>query len=442
MEIDNGRYRFIRRLGSGGTGIVYQAADTVLGRTVAVKALHPSISLELLRHEGRSLAQVSHPNIVALHDLVEWEGQPYLVMEYVDGCTLEEWVATRGPFGMETALALLRQVATAIDSAHHQGVLHCDLKPANILLTTAGGLKLADFTLARQEIRGGYDGINGSSAGFAAPEQLLQTELSPRTDVYALGALLAWMVASATGSALTPSIQRVIARACANNPADRFASVAEFAAALPDADVHLTHITAPSILAGLTRVAAVAPERNSPASEAPGGSWWWRLTGVCTALALAVVMLFTHFTASASSPPIALPDLVATQSSSATLVLRSYHLRTRILRQYSSVPTGIVIAQYPAAVSHVQVGDIINLTVSRGPKPVFVPAMVGQNVAAAQKLLRDRGLQAQVNTTDTIGHAGGEVLDQSLPAGSAQAPGSTVVLTVAQKPWWDLGGIL
>src|SRR5579864_5291886 len=105
MEIGDGRYRAIRRLGTGGTGVVYQAVDQVLGRTVAIKALREDITLDLLRHEGRSLARLNHPNVVALYDLVEERGCSYLIMEYVDGCSLDEWLINRGPLDPEAAVS-------------------------------------------------------------------------------------------------------------------------------------------------------------------------------------------------------------------------------------------------------------------------------------------------------------------------------------------------
>lgn len=442
MEIDNGRYRFIRRLGAGGTGVVYQAADTLLGRTVAIKALQPSMSLDLLRREGRSLAQVSHPDIVQLYDLVEWQGRPYLIMEYIDGCTLEEWLALRGSLETEQALAIFRQIATAIGTAHQQGVLHCDLKPANVLLTTDGRIKLTDFTLARQQSAGQFEGTAGSSAGFAAPEQLRHGTLDQGTDIYALGAVLSYMIAREPLSALRQELQAVLARAMAPEPSDRFATVVELLAALPGSDEHITRITAPSALASLTRVAAVIPDRDALLPAKARSLWWWRSTGLAAALGLAAVMLFTHFTASASPVPIALPNLIATQATSATLVLRSYHLETRLQARYSSVPTGIVIGQQPVGQSHVQAGTMVVLLVSKGPRPILVPAVLGQNIATARNALHARGFQVRVTISETLGHSNGEVLDQSAAPSSTLLPGNTIVLTVAQKPWWDLGGIL
>jgi len=131
MELARGRYRLNRLLGAGGTGSVYGAADTLLGRTVAIKALHPSFDGTLLRREGQSLAQLNHPGVVSLYDLIEQDGRPYLVMEYIDGCDLEQWLAERGPLDAEGALSLFARIATIVAAAHQHGIVHCDLKPSN-----------------------------------------------------------------------------------------------------------------------------------------------------------------------------------------------------------------------------------------------------------------------------------------------------------------------
>jgi serine/threonine-protein kinase len=434
VEIGNGRYRLVRRLGEGGTGVVYQAADLVLGRTVAVKALHRSFSVDLLRREGRSLACLNHPNVVALYDVIESEERPYLVMEYVDGCNLEQWLRERGPLPLEQGLEVLRQVAAAIAEAHARGMLHCDLKPANVLISTCGEVKLTDFTLAHRLRNGAFDGPLGASLESAAPEQLSGQDVSPRTDVYALGALLRRMigrddVASAEGKQVTEGIER----ATALEPEERFASVEELLAALPPAGPGLTLLVTRSRLPDLTRVATEAAQ---PAARARISRW--SLGVACAALLIALASLLTHFSVSASPTKVTVPDLVATQSQSAQLVVRSLALRYRTVQRYSStVPSGTVISQSPGAGSQLAARGTVTLIVSAGPKPVAVPNLSGMSKGAAIATVQRLGLRVSLRTQDDISHDSGTVLDQAPPAGALRVPGKDVVtITVSTKPWW------
>ncbi|HEX6506355.1 MAG TPA: serine/threonine-protein kinase, partial [Chloroflexota bacterium] len=255
MEIARGRYRLIRRLGEGGTGVVYQAVDLVLGRTVAIKALHPAFDTELLRREGRSLAQMSHPGVVALHDLVEHHGRPYLVMEYVDGCNLEQWLARIEAIDLEKALSIFTRIARIVVDAHALGLLHCDLKPANVLVSTAGEIKLSDFTLARLALGGRLPAPAGGSERYAAPEALRGGHVDARADVYGLGAILRRLLESASEtSPAETQIRAVIARSTAALPDDRYSTAAELLEALPPTGGDLTRISGRSAVSELTRI--------------------------------------------------------------------------------------------------------------------------------------------------------------------------------------------
>jgi len=439
MEIDNGRYRLIRRLGQGGTGVVYQAADLALGRTVAVKGLHRTFSVDVLQREGQSLACVSHPNVVALYDVVEGDGRPYLIMEYVDGCNLEQWLAERGSLPLEQALRIFQQVAGAIVEAHAQGLLHCDLKPANVLISTSGEVKLTDFTLARRLTNGSFDGPIGGSMEYAAPEQLSGTGVSPRTDVYGLGALLDRMIGHPDGA--SPQVKQVMAviqQATAVDPAERFARVEDLLAALPLEDVGvagLTQLATLSRTANLTRVAPAAARAPTAISR-----FRWPLGVVCAALLLAIGALFTHLTVAASPAPtrVTVPDLVATQSQSAQLVVRSLALRFQIVHAYSSTaPVGMIISQFPTAGTQVAPRGMVQLVVSEGPKPVAIPDLGGLSKEAATRSLQHLGLRVVLQTKNSISHDSGTVLDQSPLPGSQGIPGKTsVIVTVSTKPWW------
>jgi eukaryotic-like serine/threonine-protein kinase len=145
-----GRFRVIRRLGSGAMAAVLLAEDTELGRRVAIKRLHPESPAEVaprFRREMRVAASLSHPNVVMLYDAIMHEGAVLLVMEYVEGPTLAQRMAD-GPLEPDEALRILRALADAVDYLHEQGVIHRDIKPANVLLDTGGRVKLTDLGIA------------------------------------------------------------------------------------------------------------------------------------------------------------------------------------------------------------------------------------------------------------------------------------------------------
>jgi eukaryotic-like serine/threonine-protein kinase len=187
----DGRYRIVRRLGSGGMASVFLAEDERLGRLVAVKRLHGEISDEdvvrRFQREARLGASLNHPNIVAVYDIAADPEGVLIVMEHVEGHTLREEIAS-GPLPAERALPILRGVGEALDHAHGLGVLHRDVKPANVLLRTDGAVKLADLGIATaaEQSRITRSGAVLGTAAYMAPERLDGAAGDHRVDVYAL----------------------------------------------------------------------------------------------------------------------------------------------------------------------------------------------------------------------------------------------------------------
>lgn len=432
MEIGNGRYQVVRRLGTGGTSSVYQAADRALGRAVAIKALHESMAAELLHDEAHSLAQIDHPHVVTVHDLVVEDGRPYLILEYVDGCDLEHRLAEQGPLSPAQALAVIRAVGSAVEEAHSRGILHCDLKPGNVLLSTAGAVKLTDLTLAQRRAGAGFRGALGATTAYAAPEQLAGGEVSVRTDVYGLGALLRRIVR--LDGPMTPELQQILAvidRATAPDANDRFESVEAFLAALPQADID-TWLAGPSAVPALTRVAPLAERAREP-----GKMRWWPAAAVCCLVFIAAAGIFTRFTVQAQPAHATIPALVGTDRASAVLVARSLDLRPHVVRAYSSIaPRGVISAQEPRPGTSVQVGTGVTLTVSLGPRPVPVADVNGLSQDAAVARLRSEGFRVALSHTDTAFSPAGQVLSQSIAPGTLRVPGTLITLEISQRPWW------
>jgi len=188
------RYRVLERLGAGGMAAVYLAHDERLGRDVAVKRLHrvehEDVDARRFQREAKLGASLSHPNLVSIFDTEEDDESVLLVMEYVDGETLGDLLA-RGPVDVDRAIEIIRAVAEALDHAHASGIVHRDVKPANVLLGRDGTVKLADLGIAKAIERTDITGtgtVLGTPA-YMAPEQLQGADLGPAVDVYALSAM-------------------------------------------------------------------------------------------------------------------------------------------------------------------------------------------------------------------------------------------------------------
>ena len=196
-----GRYEIVREIGRGGYSIVYQARDRDVGGDVAVKLLVPPpagarLARERLRREVHAVRGLSHPNIVAVFDLLDDDPWSFIVMEYVAGGDLHQRVRERGPLASDDAVRVGRDVAAALAAAHRRGILHRDVKPQNILLDEGGRARLTDFGSAKLDGQLGITGTGGlaGTVAYAAPEALAGRRGDARTDVYALGLTLYWAI--------------------------------------------------------------------------------------------------------------------------------------------------------------------------------------------------------------------------------------------------------
>lgn len=250
------RYRLTKRIDEGGAGEVWQARDERLDRDVAIKILGPSADeafRERFADEARRAASVIHPNVVTVFDEGRDGADAFMVMELVRGRTLRDVVADRGPLRPHEAARLVAQIAAALDAAHEAGVIHCDVKPANVIVDQLGTAKLTDFGIARAA-RGPREHELIGTARYIAPERIEGRAPTERSDVYSLGLVAYELIAGRPPNAemetedllrvrldgRTPSlrsarvgiseeIDRAVAKALARDPQDRYASAGAFA---------------------------------------------------------------------------------------------------------------------------------------------------------------------------------------------------------------------
>lgn len=414
------RYRLGERLAAGGMGSVYRAVDETLGRQVAVKALRRELAddptfLERFRREARAAAALSHPGVAAVYDYGEADGQPFIVMELVEGENLADRIAAGGPLPWQEAFAIGEQVAAALAAAHAHGLVHRDVKPANIMLGRDGRAKVTDFGIAQaaQAATLTRSGVVLGSANYVAPEQAKGGHVGPAADLYSLGCVLFEAVTGETpylgGNAVAIATQHVsapvpdprelrpdlparaaalIMRALRKQPDARFSSGTAMADALAAArqEGDATQILpAPVVpLEAPGRVPSGDPGTPAALGGAAGGSaprgGGIRPVAVVGALVVVVLVL----------------------------------LAWPLLRDGS--PTGSVAERRTPSGG-----------VSAGRAVVEVPAVVGLDVGEATRRLRALGLS--VDVTVAGGGKGRQRVRASSPkAGTAVERGSTVRL--------------
>lgn len=355
----SGRYEILDPIGSGGMGRVFRATDHVLGRSVAVKILAPHLGsdprfVERFRREAHAAARLSHPNVVSVFDLGEDEDTRFIVMELLEGRTLQEVLHDEGSLPVRRAVDIAVAVAEALGVAHEQGIVHRDVKPANVMLTRTGGVKVMDFGIARAL---GDHALTETAAtlgtaAYLSPEQAAGGRAGPRSDLYALGVLLFEMLTgrppfaggspvavalqhvqraperpSSIAPSIPPAVEAVVLRCLAKDPEDRPSSASDMAASLSAAletDPPGEGGTASAAPGTTERLSAPptmplpvhgTPEALPPVRAGGGGPsprprWpWLILLAVVLVLALVVGMVLFARDAFRAEPPRGLPTV-------------------------------------------------------------------------------------------------------------------------------------
>src|ERR671932_327004 len=278
----DGRYRILRKLGSGGMANVYLAEDEDLGRRVAIKIMNDRYASddtfsERFRREAKAAAALSHPNIVSIYDRGQANGTPYIAMEVIEGRSLKELILTRGPLPIDQAIEFTKHILAALRFAHRNGIIHRDIKPHNILVGAENRLKVTDFGIARA---GGSQmtevGSIIGTAQYLSPEQAKGAPVDHTSDLYSVGVVLYGLLTgvvpfsgetpveiamkhlsstpeppSAKRSELPRELDLVVMRALAKDPGERYQSAEEM-------DADLARVARGSSVSPATEEAATA----------------------------------------------------------------------------------------------------------------------------------------------------------------------------------------
>ena len=478
------RYELGEIIGFGGMSEVHLARDLRLHRDVAVKVLRadlardPSFYLRF-RREAQNAAALNHPAIVAVYDTGEAQTPsgplPYIVMEYVDGVTLRDIIHTDGAMPPRRALEVIADACQALNFSHQHGIIHRDVKPANIMISKSGAVKVMDFGIARAIADGGVSVTQTAAvigtAQYLSPEQARGEPVDARSDVYSLGCVLYEILSgeppfvgdspvavayqhvredpvppSQKRPGISPELDAVVLKALAKNPENRYQSAAEMRADLvrvhsgepPEAPKVLTpdeRTQMMSARSGGRGGAGATTVYRPPRGGRSGSVSRWLVAGAFLAILTVVVALVINV-GGGKPRAIDVPDVTGQLSADAIAELQNKGFQVRTQQKPdNSVPPDHVIDTAPAAAATVAVGDEITLNVSTGPEQRAVPDVSSLSYAEAVKRLTAAGFGKFKQTeAESEPELKGKVLNTIPSADQTSAITNEITIVVGSGP--------
>ena len=483
--IYNGRYELESQVARGGTAQVYLARDIILGRPVALKVLFPELStdhafVERFRREAQAAASLSHPNIVPVYDWGESDDTYFIVMEYVDGEPLASIIHTQAPITPGSAAQVAADIAKALSYAHRHGVVHRDVKPGNVLITSDGQVKVTDFGIARA--MGSIDdqvtqtGLVMGTATYFSPEQAQGLDVDGRSDIYALGVVLYEMLVGrppfvgdtpvsiayqhvqetpprprSLNPDIPPALEAIVLQAIAKLPAERYQTADELRADLERFLRNQTVLaTPPSEFAGAPLTEAVPRSATTPPVDAPTATEpapvrvrtttpYWSIAAVVLLIATVLVGIaggraLGYFGGAAY---VKVPFMKGLTASAAKQELSSLKLHAKVHTVSTKDPkkTGLVLGQNPEFPTSLREGALVTINVGGKVAMHAVPPVTGLTQAAGATAIRNAGFKVDLTTIPyTVGSKPGTITTQTPTSGTTEIVGTTVSITVVGAP--------
>lgn len=491
-----GRYEILERVGGGGMAVVYKAKDVLLDRVVALKILRPQYAIDddfvnRFRREAQAVASLSHANIVSIYDVGIENDVHYIVMEYIEGPTLKEYISKHAPLHVHEAIDITKQIAEALDHAHSNEIIHRDIKPHNILIGRNQRIKVTDFGIARAVSSSTitHTGSVMGSVHYFSPEQARGGMTGEKSDIYSLGIVLYEMLTGElpySGESpisialkhlqetftdprelngnIPQSVENIILKSLAKDPLKRYDSAR---ALIDDLDtcLHSSRLNEPKIDMeddDYEEATKVIPAINEDMfetkvinrskrhgdedgeddewpdeqSEKPKRSIWFKLGMVALTLIIigvAAFLLVKFVSQLFYVPEVEVEDVLDWHIDDAVALFEDeLGLRVEITRTHSdSVERDHIMRQIPVAGNTVKEGSTVRLTVSDGKRPVSMPNVIGLSMTQAESILA--AFEPEYKHEYNEEEAPGIIFDQTPGPQDSVIPGETEVIIWVSK---------